>query len=52
MGSVSGDWTRRRWCLLRGQQIHGRGKKLHSNSSTRHADRSISKGMSASTIAH
>ena len=31
MGFVSGDRTRRRSCLLRGQHKHGRSKKLHSN---------------------
>ena len=31
MGFVSGDGTRRRLCLLRGQHKHGRSKKLHSN---------------------
>ena len=29
MGFVSGDPTRRRSCLLRGQHKHGRSKKLH-----------------------
>ena len=31
MGFVSGDRTRRRSCLLRGQHKHGRSMKLHSN---------------------
>ena len=28
MGFVSGDRTRRRWCLLRGQHKHGRSRRL------------------------
>ena len=52
MGFVSGDRTRRRSCLLRGQHKHGRNRSSTATGSTRHADRSINKGMSASRGAH
>ena len=52
MGFVSGDRTRRRSCLLRGQHKHGRGRSYTATGSTRHADWSISEGMSVSSSAH
>ena len=36
MGFVSGDRTRRRSCLLRGQHKHGRSRSSTATGSTRH----------------